>query len=489
MTQSAPATPLVSSGSQDWQVLANRYRSVRAYTEQICAPLEAEDHVIQPHPDVSPPKWHLGHTTWFFESFLLERFAPDYRAFHPRFAFLFNSYYESVGERVERPRRGMLSRPTLDVVLDYRHAVDAAMHKTFAAIESASPEARAEFQQLVEIGLHHEQQHQELLFTDLKNILFQNPLLPAYRSDSAANLSAESSPPRWLDVPGGLYTIGVDANDPAFAYDNESPEHQVYLNPYAIADRPVNCGEFLEFIRDDGYFDFRHWLSDGWSRVCSEGWRAPLYWLPRDVEETGRRQISDKDADLVMYTLGGVREIDPAEPVCHISYYEAAAFASWAGKRLPTEAEWEVAVRQLQIQPTNQSNVAGLAEHGVPFPGRYHPAPANAKNDSRTAAEAPGSNNARANGADAQAQQIFGDVWEWTGSAYLAYPGYRSLDGALGEYNGKFMSDQMVLRGGSCVTPAGHIRAGYRNFFQPFQRWQFSGLRLAEDAAGRNDQT
>ncbi|MEQ9367376.1 MAG: DinB family protein, partial [Leptospirales bacterium] len=323
--QSAPATAsnLASAvtESPDWDQLATAYHSVRAFTEKICAPLEVEDHVIQPHPDVSPPKWHLGHTTWFFETFLLEQFSSDYRLFHPRFAFLFNSYYESVGERVQRPRRGMLSRPTLSTVIEYRHAVDAAMQRAFETIKEQPSETRAQFQQLLEIGLHHEQQHQELLFTDLKNILFQNPLLPVYMARSAAILSAAGSPARFLEVPGGVASIGVDAHDPGFAYDNEAPRHKVYTNSYRIADRPVTCGEFLDFIRDGGYEDFRHWLSDGWSRVCGEGWRAPLYWLPRDAEHTGRRDIPHKDADFAVFTLGGLRDLDPAEPVCHISYY------------------------------------------------------------------------------------------------------------------------------------------------------------------------
>lgn len=448
--------------------LAAEYRAVRAFTERICAPLEVEDHVIQPHPDVSPPKWHLGHTTWFFESFLLQRFDPAYEVFHPRFAFLFNSYYESVGARVERPLRGMLSRPTLREVLAYRHSVDAAMRRLF---ETLPAENAREFSQLVEIGLHHEQQHQELLFTDLKNILFQNPLQPTYLPHAASltnTTTVTAKAASMLPVPGGIHQIGVNADEPDFAYDNESPRHKVFLNAFRISNRPVTCGEYLEFIRDGAYQDFRHWLSDGWTRVCSEGWRAPLYWLPR-AGETARDASNQSAAEFELFTLGGVREIDPNEPVCHISYYEAAAYASWAGRRLPSEAEWEAAVQHFGVQPDHHSNVAGTAEHPAQFPERFHPAPAQ-RNDA----------------GEPTPLQMFGDVWEWTGSAYLAYPGYRSLDGALGEYNGKFMSDQMVLRGGSCATPVGHIRATYRNFFQPYQRWQFSGVRLAEDA-GESD--
>ncbi len=493
MTQSAPGSIHSPASTQAWRDLIGHYRSVRSFTERICAPLEVEDHVIQPHPDVSPPKWHLGHTTWFFEAFLLEKFLPDYQVFHPRFAFLFNSYYESVGERVQRPRRGLLSRPTLKTVIEYRHAVDAAMLRAFVSLESESPALQSEFQQLVEIGLHHEQQHQELLFTDLKNILFQNPLLPTYLSQSATILPAAVSRPRFLEIAEGVYSIGIDGSEPGFAYDNESPRHKTYLNAYRIADRPLSCGEFLEFVRDGGYFDFRHWLSDGWAKVCGEGWRAPLYWLPRDADSslTALSQADMRDADFEIFTLGGVRALDPDEPVCHISYYEAAAYASWAGKRLPTEAEWEVAAERLRAQPADDANVAGSAGHSVavPFPERYHPAPAQSFLKANATPDGGADDSAIAGGSDSatQALQMFGDVWEWTGSAYLAYPGYRSLDGALGEYNGKFMSDQMVLRGGSCATPAGHIRATYRNFFQPFQRWQFSGMRLAEDSQAQDD--
>jgi ergothioneine biosynthesis protein EgtB len=457
------------------RLLQERFQQVRSFTERICAPLEIEDHVIQPSEDVSPPKWHLGHTTWFFETFLLERFQPGYRCYHPGFAFLFNSYYESAGERILRPRRGLISRPTVAEVRAYRAAIDKGIADLFASVSEAD---RKQFCDLVEIGVHHEEQHQELLFTDIKSILFHNPLWPVYleraagavaRADSPAVASpsptsaARQAPPRFLPVGGGVHAIGVDNQGLAFAYDNESPKHRVYVNDFSIASRPVTCGEYLEFIRDGGYRDFRHWLSDGWSRVNAENWQAPLYWVPAP---DGRRPFSPatpaRDLRFQIFTLGGLRDIDPDEILCHISYYEALAYASWAGYRLPTEAEWEISAQHFELSETMSGNFAGTREHGVPHPERYHPGTAGTD-----AANVPA--------------QMFGDVWEWTGSAYLPYPGYRSLDGALAEYNGKFMSDQMVLRGGSCATPAGHIRATYRNFFQPYQRWQFSGLRLARD--------
>lgn len=440
---------------------------MRDYTVRICAPLEVEDHVVQPHPDVSPPKWHLGHTTWFFETFLLEQYTPRYTVHHPRYGFLFNSYYESVGERILRPERGLLTRPTVAEVLAYRAAIDEAMEALLASLatQGRADEETAEVLRLVKIGLHHEQQHQELLFTDLKNILANNPLLPAYLPADASSIAGQSVPLRMLAVPGGLHPIGHDAQRESFAYDNESPRHKTYFETLRIANRPVSCGEYLEFIRDGGYRDFRHWLSDGWSRVCTEGWSAPLYWMDAS-RPTLHSGVLSPDTEFQVFTLNGLRDLDLSEPVCHISYYEAAAYANWAGKRLPTEAEWETAVKHFEVTPeaSGQGNVAGLRQDGVPLPERYHPA-------------APSSNAADTN----TPLQIFGDVWEWTGSAYLAYPGYQALDGALGEYNGKFMSDQMVLRGGSCATPAGHIRATYRNFFQPFQRWQFSGVRLADN--------
>ncbi len=420
--------------------IARRFDGVRAFTENLCGPLVVEDYVVQTMDDVSPPKWHIAHVTWFFETFVLKKFDASYSEFHPQFGYLFNSYYESVGERWARPRRGHLSRPTVEQVYEYRHYVDEHFRRL---VERLPAERAAEFCDVVEIGLHHEQQHQELLFTDLKHILAQSPLHPVYREDGAWVSGRSAADLRFVEFEGGVHEIGYATEDDGpFHYDNEGPRHRTYLEDFRLANRPVSCGEYIEFIRDGGYHDFRLWLSDGWAKVQNEGWRAPLYW-------------EERDGKWFAFTLGGFREVDPNEPVCHVSFYEANAYATWAGRRLPTEAEWEVAARRQNLDPH-----AGNFADG----SRCHPEPPDLGHSSDYSA----------------LLQMFGDVWEWTGSAYLPYPGYRPLDGALGEYNGKFMSDQMVLRGGSCATPRGHARASYRNFFQSYQRWQFSGLRLAE---------
>ena len=410
--------------------LAARYARTRAQTERLAQPLSAEDCALQSMPDASPVKWHLAHTTWFFETFILGRFDPDYRVFDPAFHYLFNSYYEAAGPRHPRPQRGLLSRPSVADVAAYRDHVGAAMARLFEQASAADWEAAAP---LIELGLHHEQQHQELILMDIKHVFSLNPLLPAYQPPRR-RAPAAASPLSWIDCPGGLEEIGHDGA--GFAFDNETPRHRVWVDPFRLASRPVDCGEFAEFIADDGYNRPEFWLSDGWATVRLEGWEAPLYWRAGD---DGWR----------IFTLSGERDLDPAEPVVHVSFYEADAYAKWAGKRLPTEAEWEVAAR------------------GAPLAGnlgdsrRYHPG-----------AEP---------GDGVGLKQLIGDVWEWTASPYVPYPRFRVAAGAIGEYNGKFMSGQMVLRGGAAVTPADHIRATYRNFFPPSARWAFSGLRLAED--------
>jgi ergothioneine biosynthesis protein EgtB len=405
------------------------YQEVRQLSESICRPLAIEDYVIQSMADVSPPKWHLAHTTWFFETFLLSHF-PGYEVFHPQFNYLFNSYYEAVGKRHPRPKRGLLSRPTVEEIYRYRAYVDAAMQALLHQIDESN------LSSLVLLGLHHEQQHQELLLTDIKHILASNPLRPAYRSDIPPYISTDPQnhsalSEQWLDYPGGLYAIGHEGQN--FAFDNESPVHQVYLQDYYLASRLVTNGEYLEFIEADGYRKPEYWLSEGWTTVQMEEWEAPLYW----------ERI---DGSWWIMSLSGLRPLNPQEPVCHVSFYEADAYARWRGTRLPTEAEWEVAAAQLSMQ-------GNLLENGL-----LHPLPA---------------------AGITRPDQMFGDVWEWTQSAYLPYPGFKSAAGAVGEYNGKFMCNQMVLRGGSCVTPPNHIRSTYRNFFPPSTRWQFSGIRLA----------
>ena len=407
--------------------LAGRYRAVRAETERLRAPLSAEDCQAQSMPDASPAKWHLAHTTWFFETFVLEAGRSGYRAFAPAFRVLFNSYYQGVGAQHPRAQRGLLTRPSLDQVLAYRAHVDAQLLDWLAA-DDASVSALAP---VVEIGLHHEQQHQELLLTDAKHLLGGNPLAPAY----APRPAAPPTPPparTWCAVDGGERPIGAGAD--GFAFDNERPRHRVLVEPFALASHLVTNAEYAQFVADDGYRRPELWLADGWAAVQARGWMAPLYWQRRD------------DAWLE-FTLGGLQALDPHAPVCHVSLYEADAFATWAGARLPTEQEWELAA-------ADRPRRGNLLDSG-----HLHPV-------------------AAAGGGEALAQ-LFGDVWEWTRSAYAPYPGFRPLAGTLGEYNGKFMCNQLVLRGGSCATPADHIRATYRNFFPPDARWQFSGIRLA----------
>ncbi len=379
-------------------------------------------------PDASPTKWHRAHTSWFFETFVLSSHVAGYRQFHPMYGYLFNSYYEAVGARHPRPQRGLLSRPGLEEIRAYRHHVDAAMTETLVATD-----LRPEIGALVELGLHHEQQHQELLVMDIKHLLSINPLRPAYRPMPRHEPSVASRP-GWIDHDAGLVEIGH--RGPGFSFDNETPRHVAYLAPFSLASVTVSCRDWLAFMDDGGYRRPELWLSEGWATVQAEGWKAPLYWF-------------DDGGTWRMFTLGGPKAIDPDEPVCHISYFEADAHARWCGARLPTEVEWEA-----------MATGPGESPSRCLQPDALHPRPA------------PPGTGLRA---------MFGDVWEWTLSAYLPYPGFEPAAGAVGEYNGKFMVNQHVLRGGCCATPAGHIRPTYRNFFPPGARWPFAGVRLARD--------
>ncbi len=415
-----PSSVPADTRAEPWRErLTARYAQVRAHSVSLAAPLSAEDQCIQSMPDASPTKWHLAHTSWFFEAVVLGPHAPGYEPFDRRFSYLFNSYYEALGPRHARPRRGLLTRPSLAQVQAYREHVDAAMRRF---LREASAPTWAIAGPLVELGLNHEQQHQELILTDILHALSCNPLLPAYRSADAPalRLAAAAPPLEWIDRPGGVVEVGHAGE--AFAFDNETPRHAVLLAPYRIADRLVTCGEYAQFVADGGYERASLWLSDGWAAVQAGGWKAPAYWLaPGDPRAPA--------AHWQVFGLDGVRPLDPVAPVSALSFYEAAAYAEWAHARLPTEFEWEAAF------------------------------------------DAPGIG------------QMTGHAWQWTRSSYDPYPGFRPLAGAVGEYNGKFMVGQLVLRGGSSATPAGHARATYRNFFPPGARWQFSGLRLAKDLA------
>jgi len=417
--------------------LAERLRQTRGLSLALAEPLSAEDQVVQSMDDASPTKWHLAHTTWFFETFVLKPHLAGFRTLDERFAYCFNSYYEAAGPRQPRPKRGILTRPSLDDVLRYRHHIDAGLE---TLLKTAVHRRHSPVVELIELGINHEQQHQELILTDILALFASQPLRPAYRPSwpsSRASSQVGTGPTGWLELPGGIHRIGH--NGSTFSYDNEGPCHSVLLGDYRLADRLVTNGEWLTFMADGGYASPAHWLSDGWSVVNSRGWDAPGYW---ECEDGEWRQM----------TLFGFRPVDPAAPVCHISYFEADAFARWAGKRLPTEFEWEAAARDLPVC----GNMLGS--------GALRPLPV-LQGDLQ-----------------GKPAQLFGDVWEWTQSAYAPYPGYRTGPGALGEYNGKFMCGQYVLRGASCATPNGHSRATYRNFFYPHQRWQFAGLRLAQDA-------
>ena len=412
--------------------LATRLRETRATTEALAAPLAPEDQVVQSMPDVSPTKWHRAHTTWFFETFVLGPHQPGYRPVEPGYDYLFNSYYEQVGPRHPRAERGLISRPTVAEVGAYRTAVD---HALGSFIDGTARERWDDVGPLIELGIHHEQQHQELLLMDIKHVLSRNPLHPAYADAADLTLPGDAVPISWIDVAGGIEPVGHPGG--GFSFDNEGPRHDTLLRPFRIADRLVSNGDWLAFMADGGYERPELWLSDGWATVQQLGWRAPLYWEP---EGDG----------WVEFTLHGVRPVDPVDPVVHVSYLEADAYATWAGARLPTEFEWEVAARTRGVADAT-------GHHAV----HLHPS---------------------GRGATAGLGQAGTEVWEWTASSYLPYPGFQPPPGAVGEYNGKFMCGQMVLRGGACITPPGHARPSYRNFFPPAARWAFAGLRLATDA-------
>ncbi len=416
--------------SQSNRYFVEQYQHVRRFTEQLCEPLVTEDYVIQSMPDVSPTKWHLAHVTWFWETFLLLPALPDYQRLHPQYAYLFNSYYNTLGQRHCRPKRGLISRPTVKETYQYRRYVD---EHVLALLEKLGERRLAELAPIILLGLHHEQQHQELIVTDIKHVLSCNPLYPAYVERAPTGTS--SVPPlEWVSFPEGVYWIGHEGE--GFAFDNEGPRHRQFVQSFQLASRLVTNGEYLAFMEDGGYDNPLLWLSEGWATVQQEEWNAPLYWEKRD-------------GHWWMMTLSGLREVDPAEPVCHVSYFEADAYARWADARLPTEAEWEVAAHDVPIE-------GNFVEDGL-----FHPAPLKSSTTGGKLA------------------QMYGDVWEWTQSSYAPYPGFKPAPGAVGEYNGKFMCNQYVLRGGSCATSLSHIRPTYRNFFPANAQWQFMGIRLA----------
>ncbi len=411
------------------------YKKVRQFTHTLAEPLEIEDYVVQSMPDVSPTKWHLAHTSWFFETFVLSKALTEYKSPNPQYAYLFNSYYVQAGERYYRPKRGLISRPTVEETYNYRNHVDESM---LQFMENADREEWMELGPVIEIGIHHEQQHQELIVTDIKHVLSENPLHPKYIDNKKSGKASENPKElSWIGFEEGLFDIGNQGG--GFGYDNEFPEHKVYLAPYMLASRLITNAEYIEFMEDGGYETPEIWLSEGWAAVEENNWKAPLYWKKHNGE-------------WMQFTLSGLRPVEPDEPVTHVSYFEADAFARWAGSRLPTESEWEVAASNLDIEGNFADNL------------NFHPIGLDA-----------GSNGG-------VLKQMYGDVWEWTQSSYSAYPGYKTPPGALGEYNGKFMCNQMVLRGGSCATSKSHIRKTYRNFFPTNARWQFMGIRLAKDS-------
>ncbi len=431
---SSPATAIgvKQTSSSLKSELGQRYRQVRHFSEKLCETLEPEDCVIQTMPEASPTKWHLAHTSWFFETFILKPLFPDYRSQHPQYTFLFNSYYNAVGPFYSRPHRGLLSRPTVKEVFHYRTDIDLLMSEL---IGSADEQLLQKLKPVLILGLHHEQQHQELMLTDIKNVFWQNPLRPAFRKRNA--VKAPKVPAiEWRQFEEGIHQVGHEG--PEFSFDNEGPRHRVFIPSFSLASRLVTNAEFLAFIEDGGYHRSELWLSLGWNTVNERGWTCPLYWEKRDGKWFN-------------ITLAGMTEVIPEEPVCHVSLFEADAFARWSGARLPSEEEWETASSGLPLK-------GNFAESEL-----FHVAPL-ASSDSTD-----------------KLAQMFGDVWEWTRSSYSPYPGYSTAAGALGEYNGKFMCNQYVLRGGSCATSQSHMRRTYRNFFPPDARWQFMGIRLAKD--------
>ena len=431
--------------------LAARYGAVRSFTERLCDGLATEDYVVQSMADVSPTKWHLAHTTWFWETFVLTPHAEGYRLHDDRYPFLFNSYYVQAGERHCRAQRGYLSRPTVEEVFAYRHHVDAAMASFLTDFDEAEHPDVAD---VIEVGLQHEQQHQELMVTDLKHVFSVNPLRPAFRE--GVHIPADDPGPLgWRSFEASLHEVGVtgggDTSRDRFHFDNEGPRHRSFVEAYEIADRLVTCGEYLAFMADGGYERAPLWLSLGWATRESEDWTEPYYWERDEDSPTGYS----------LFTMSGMRPVDPHEPVCHLSYFEADAYSRWAGARLPSEAEWEVAARTVWDGEGDPPGSFVESE-------RFHPAPAASGGDGQPASGL---------------RQMYGEVWQWTHSQYSPYPGYRPIEGALGEYNGKFMANQFVLRGGSVATSRTHIRPTYRNFFPPEATWQFTGLRLARTPA------
>ncbi len=412
--------------------LIENFRAVREFTEALCEPLEREDFVIQSMPDVSPTRWHLAHTAWFFETFLLKPELKGYQTPNELYNYLFNSYYNAIGQQFPRPQRGHLSRPTVNDVFAYRHHVD---HEIIRLIETLDEDKISALKSIFILGLQHEQQHQELMLTDIKHVFFQNPLYPAYTEIEQIKSSNIHQDLQWTAFEGGVVQHGFSGNE--FSFDNETPRHDFLLQPYEIGNRLVTNREFLSFIEEGGYSQADLWLSDGWALINKDAWKAPLYWV-------------QKDSQWFEFTLGGLSQLQLDRPVTHLSYYEADAFANWRGERLPSEHEWEHAAQNLLIEGNFVRNQL------------FHPSPLESTPASKLS-------------------QMFGDVWEWTRSPYSAYPGFKSASGAVGEYNGKFMSNQMVLRGGSCVSSSDHLRSTYRNFFYPHSRWQFMGLRLTRD--------
>lgn len=413
--------------------LIERFSTIREFSRFLTEPLETEDFVVQARETTSPIKWHLAHVSWFYEKFILEKVIPEYQSPHPQYNHIFNSYYLQAGTPHKRAQRGLLTRPTVEQVFEYREYVN---NRIRSFLEETDKERLVEFGPVIEIGNNHEQQHQELILTDLKYLFAQNPLKPSYRELKMVE-GTTSQELQWITFEDGVYSIGNRGDE--FCYDNEQPRHRTFVEPFQLSNRLITNEEYLEFIKDGGYRRPVLWLDDGWSKVQEQNWKAPLYWQQRDGQ-------------WFQFTLGGTKKLNLKEPVTHISYYEADAFARWRGKRLPTEAEWEVAASDLAVRGT-------FVEAGT-----FHPQPLHQNSN--------------------QLLQMFGDVWEWTQSAYSPYPGYKSPSGALGEYNGKFMCNQFVLRGGSCVTSESHIRKTYRNFFYPDARWQFNGIRLAETIRG-----
>ena len=422
------------TGPSHAERLLARYREIRDFTTGLCANLEPEDCVVQSMPDVSPTKWHVAHTTWFFETFILKKFLPGYRAEIPQYAYLFNSYYNAAGDMHRRDLRGLISRPTVKEARRYRASIDSHIANL---LSDADEKLLVEIEPILILGIHHEQQHQELLITDIKHVFAQNPLHPIFRERKIDIVPAKAAPIYFVDFDEATVEIGHEGSD--FSYDNEGPRHRALVGAFSLASRPVTNGEYMKFIEAGGYTRPEFWLSLGWMTVNEQRWHAPLYWVKRD------------DA-WWHFTLSGFRPMDESEPVTHVSYFEADAFANWSDARLPTEFEWERAAGDLPIE-------GNLVEKE-----QFHPQALTAAGQDRN-----------------HLHQMFGDVWEWTRSAYSPYPGYRAAPGALGEYNGKFMCNQYVLRGGSCATSRSHIRPTYRNFFQPEKRWQFTGIRLARD--------